>query len=791
MAKPLKIVLLVAAALLALLLVAAAVIAATFNPNDYKQTVIDLVQEKKQRSLSIPGEIKLTFFPRIGVDLGRVAVSEHRSQAQFASIERARVSLALMPLLSKHIVVDRFIVDGLRANITRFKDGTTNFDDLMSKEASDGEQVRFDIDGIDLSNSTVTVDDRQQQRRIELNNLNINIGKIANGVRSKFDLAVDVKANQPALDAEFTASSGFMIDFDNKRYRLDGLDADVKGKLLGFSDLALALSGDADVQPDKKQFAFKDLVLKLKGKQAQQTVEASLSVPKLAATDQAVSGGKLGGDATLSEGKRKIALKFSTPSFEGSPQAFRLPALTLDATVRDDDLAADVKLAGPLAGNLDKLLLTSPQLALTLNGKRAGQALDGTLKTALAVDLKAQTFDLSAIVAAFSLPNPQGGVLKLDATGHAGVDLARHAVSSAWKGKLDDSTFDAKLGLAAFSPLSYTFDIGIDRIDLDRYLGKPDGAAAADADKDANKGKQSGAGQPVDLAPLKALHANGNLRVGALKVHNLRAANARVGVRAAGGKLELNPLNASLYGGTAAGSATADAASPARFALRQNLAGINVGALLKDAIAKQPIDGKGNVQIDVTTRGATIAQMKSALDGSARLELRDGAVHGINVAQAVRQAKAGISMVRGDAGGEQAPQTGTASADQKTDFSELSGSFRIANGVARNDDLALKSPLLRVAGAGDINLGADRLDYVVKATVVSTLQGQGGPELQALKGVTVPVRLSGPFAAIGWKVDFSGIARDLAKKKIDEKKEEVKTKLEDKLKGQLKGLFGK
>src|SRR5207237_817946 len=129
--------------------------------------------------------------------------------------------------------------------------------------------------------------------------------------------------------------------------------------------------------------------------------------------------------------------------------------------------------------------------------------------------------------------------------------------------------------------------------------------------------------------------------------------------------------------------------------------------------------------------------------------------------------------------------------DQKTDFSELSGSFHIAKGVAHNEDLSVKSPLLRIGGAGDVDLGADRLDYVVKAAVVTTLQGQGGPELQALKGLTVPVRLSGPFTAIGWKVDFAGMVGDVARQKLDEKKEDVKKKLEDQLQDKLKGLFGK
>jgi AsmA protein len=149
-----------------------------------------------------------------------------------------------------------------------------------------------------------------------------------------------------------------------------------------------------------------------------------------------------------------------------------------------------------------------------------------------------------------------------------------------------------------------------------------------------------------------------------------------------------------------------------------------------------------------------------------------------------------------------APQQGTGSAEEKTDFSELTGTFKIVNGVAHNEDLAAKSPLLRLGGNGDINLGEDRLNYTAKATVVPTLQGQGGPELQAMKGLTLPVKLSGPFTAIGWKIDFAGMVGDLAKQKIDEKKQEVKaemqkkveeqkTKLQDQVKDKLKGLFGK
>src|SRR5258706_11612372 len=108
--------------LVVLLLIAIAVIAVTFDPNTYKPQIIRLVQEKKQRTLVIPGEIKLTFFPKLGADLGKLSISEHNSSTVFASVEKAKVSLALLPVFRKQFVVDEIKVDGLTANLIRYKD---------------------------------------------------------------------------------------------------------------------------------------------------------------------------------------------------------------------------------------------------------------------------------------------------------------------------------------------------------------------------------------------------------------------------------------------------------------------------------------------------------------------------------------------------------------------------------------------------------------------------------------------------------------------------------------------
>jgi len=96
MKKPLKYAVYGLAGLISLVLIVVAIVAATFNPNDYKQQIIDLVQAKKERTLKLDGDIKLAFWPKIGANLGKVSLSEHKNSAEFAAVDNVKVSLALL-----------------------------------------------------------------------------------------------------------------------------------------------------------------------------------------------------------------------------------------------------------------------------------------------------------------------------------------------------------------------------------------------------------------------------------------------------------------------------------------------------------------------------------------------------------------------------------------------------------------------------------------------------------------------------------------------------------------------
>ena len=120
---------------------------------------------------------------------------------------------------------------------------------------------------------------------------------------------------------------------------------------------------------------------------------------------------------------------------------------------------------------------------------------------------------------------------------------------------------------------------------------------------------------------------------------------------------------------------------------------------------------------------------------------------------------------------------------ERTDFTELGASFAIKDGVAHNDDLSAKSPLLRLAGSGNVDIGGGSIDYLAKPSLVRSSAGQGGKEAAELRGVTVPVKITGPLEAPRFRVDLGTAAGEAAKQKAEEK---LKERVQDRLKGLLR-----
>ncbi|MEO7150657.1 MAG: AsmA family protein [Burkholderiaceae bacterium] len=756
---------LLALGVVVLLLVAAgAWYARGFDAAAVKGVAIDWMQTHRQRTLAIDGPVELALWPRLAVKVARVSLSEVGGAPGFASIDEASFAVALWPLLRGEVAIGRVDARGVRLTLLRDARGRRNIDDLLAPEAvssasgpasapvtPDGRPLRLNVSGVALADVRVRVKDAQAGIDGEVLVKELETGRIASGVESKVRLAAQLVLRAPAIHGDVGGTARLTPDLEAGLLRLADMDLVFKGDVPGASAVearvqgglgwgfangaidaqALRVALDANAagfklagstlaidrfayDPQRKTLAIKDLALRLRGSQATQPLEVDLDWPALDVQANALTGSALSGKTTRG-GALPLAATFRSGAPSGSFNAVRIPAF--EAVLRSDSAAR--KLGATLRADL------------VLDPQRKSLALDA--------------LDLKATVAESGLPP-----IALALTGKASA--APQAVGWALAGQVNGQRLgiDGQADLSGAVP-NIKAQARFDALDLNAFLPSPPPLAAP---------AKSGADVPLDLSGLRAIDGNFSLRAESLAVRQVRITDARLDATLDAGMLRVSRLQGRVWGGSVDGSAFADARA-SRVSVKAVASGVDVNALLRDVAQKDLLEGSGRVTVDLDSAGRSTAELKSRLRGTAELQLRDGAVKGINLAQRLRQARAALT--------QRADHEVKANRTEKTDFSTLSASFRIADGVARSTDLDVKSPFLRLGGEGSADIGKGRIDYTVRATVTDTLKGQDGADLAALRGLTVPVRLAGPFDAIDWQIQWSGVATALLRNQLEDK----------------------
>lgn len=781
-------VLIALAVVLVVLVAGAAWFIATFDANKFKGVAIDWMKTERNRTLVIDGPIELSVFPRLAVKVSKLSVSDVGRPTPFAALDEAGLAVDMWPLLRGEVVVGRIDARGVRLTYLRDARGRSNVDDLMQPKepaspAAEKKPLRLDISRITLKDVRARIKDDVAKLDGELLLRSFTAGRIANKVEAPVGLDAQFDFKQPLLKGSLSGDTRLTLDTDTGSLALrdmalafkgdapgaTGVDATLKGaaawdgakKSADAQALAVQLSGHTGTlkhagstlsierfgfDPARKTLALRRLQARVKGTQANLPVTLDLDWPELSVSGDTLSGSAFSGALTRG-GEMPIAAKFKSNPPSGNFDAVRLPGFEAQLTSE----APRRKLAGTLRSDL------------TLQPGKATLVLDK-------LDLQAK------------IEEPQAQPLALNLRGNAVASGQR----STWvlAGQLNENRFssDGQVLLNGGVP-HVTAKARFDSLDLNRLTGP--------AAPESKTPPAAGGDTPVDLAALRSVNGRFSVHAARFAFRQYRVADARIEAALDAGMLRITELRGQAWGGQLNATAFADARA-SRIAIKGAASGVNVNALVKDVAAKDWIEGTGRVVWDIDTAGRSVNEMKSRLQGSAALQLRDGAIKGINLAKTLRQAKSALSMKQ-DAS-QKSVQT------EKTDFSELSASFQIADGVARSRDLDMKSPFLRLGGEGAIDVGRGRIDYLARATVTSTSKGQDAPDLAALKGVTVPVRLAGPFESLDWKIEWSSVAAGLVTRKLEDKLSEklgLKPPAQgasqpspaDALKNKLKGLF--
>jgi AsmA protein len=142
---------------------------------------------------------------------------------------------------------------------------------------------------------------------------------------------------------------------------------------------------------------------------------------------------------------------------------------------------------------------------------------------------------------------------------------------------------------------------------------------------------------------LRSLQGKFDVRVGQFAYQTYRVNDFVLLATLEGGMLRVSQLAGKAWGGNLNATAFADARA-SRVSVNATASGVNVNALLKDVAKKDVLEGTGRVTLDVDSAGRSINELKSRLKGTAALQLRDGAIKGVNLAKSLRQAKATLGM---------------------------------------------------------------------------------------------------------------------------------------------------
>ena len=342
---------------------------------------------------------------------------------------------------------------------------------------------------------------------------------------------------------------------------------------------------------------------------------------------------------------------------------------------------------------------------------------------------------------------------------------------------LDGSTLQGNIALDVTKTIpALQAELQIDQFNLDDYM--PSTATETVTPSSSQSTKDTKTTHSV----LHAFNLAAELRINQLQANKARLTDVQLKMQNQQGLLTLKPIQANLYSGQFNGDISLDARTePMVLAANKQLTGIQIGPLLRDVVGQDQLEGRGDLQLRITTNGINEQAIRNSLAGSAAFQFTDGAYKGVNLAELIQGAARLLRLNL-----EQPSSSG----EKRTDFAMIKGSLQINQGVIRNRDLQLQSPLLRITGQGSVDLAADQVDYMLTTKLVKTLAGQGGKTSNQLKGIPIPVRISGPLANLSYTPDLSGMLQASVQQRIQQEQDKVLNNVQDKVKQKAAELLG-
>lgn len=263
----------------------AGVFIVTFDANQYKQDLSELVRESTGRDLQFYGDVGLTFYPALGMELGALSLS---NAAGFGSepmvkVNQVSISVDVASIIAFSPEIDELILDGLEINLKKNSKGITNWDDLTKADAaqsstnesssaasdssSSGEPMEISgaFGGLNITNAQLSWIDAQAGAEYQVQNLNIKTGRITPD--APFDLQMQVALeSKDEIKADIDLVAQIQYLFDKAQLNLSDLVVNIAavGEPLPLGKMQVGISSKSiALNPEQRSVSLKGLVLAL------------------------------------------------------------------------------------------------------------------------------------------------------------------------------------------------------------------------------------------------------------------------------------------------------------------------------------------------------------------------------------------------------------------------------------------------------------------------------------------------------------------------------------------------
>ena len=245
--------------LLFVILLALIIILATMDPNEHKDWITDQFHARTGRTLALNGNLGLTFYPWLGVEVNDATISNAAGfgDAPFLHAGHAKLRVKLLPLLQDRYVVDTVQVDGLVLNLAMNKEGRSNWEDLVSTRPRTKPGLplaAIALGGVEIKNAAVHWENRATGERYDITRIHATTGPLVYGNPVQLDLSLAARANQPELAADLTLSATLNYDLSGQQYTISPLQLSsvVRGRNIpgGQTDVSLGAAVKVDLDQD-------------------------------------------------------------------------------------------------------------------------------------------------------------------------------------------------------------------------------------------------------------------------------------------------------------------------------------------------------------------------------------------------------------------------------------------------------------------------------------------------------------------------------------------------------------